>query len=50
MQKMKGSGKKKDKNQLELSCSAIFSSTCRRQEEEFTKKLLCYFVPYPAVI
>lgn len=50
MQKMKGSSKKKDKNQLELSCSAVFSSTCREQEEEFTKKLACYFVPYPAVI
>ena len=50
MQKMKGSSRKKDKNQLELSCSAIFSSTRRGQEEEFTKKLSCYFVPYPAVI
>lgn len=49
MQTMKGSSKKKDKNQLELACSAIFSSTCRGQEEEFKKKL-CYFVPYPAVI
>lgn len=40
MQKMKGSSKNEDKNQLELSCSAIFSSTCRGQEEEFTKTVV----------
>lgn len=49
MQKMKDSGKNKDKNQLELSCSTIFSSTCREQEE-FTKKViivvLCNIVLY----
>lgn len=50
MQEMSGSGKGKYKNQRELSCSAIFNSTCRGQEEEFTKTLSGCFVPYPAVI